>query len=129
MGEGVDAMEQHDVVAGQQLPQAPIVRLAVGEMEVAEDRHLLQRAALGGIGGHAGNPGRVGMRPGDLDADTGLAEGGAMHRPADGRHVVPALDESPRQHREGPNVPGRADRGDRDPHQMAAIRRGAMRGP
>ena len=71
MREGVDAVDDDEVVAGQQAEQGTVVRLAIGEMEVAQDRDLVQRPAPGGLGGDGGDPGRVGVRSGDLDTDTG----------------------------------------------------------
>ena len=65
----------------------------------------------------------------DLDPHARLRQRRAVHRPGDGRHAVAAIGEGTCQDGEGPNVTGRAHRGEGDPHQMVAMRRGAMRGP
>ena len=116
MRQGVNAVKQHDVMTGQQLDEAPIVGLPVGEVEVAQYRHLLQRSAPCGVDRHRCDPGRIRVRAGDLDPDAGLSEGGAMDGPADGGHLVPALDEPAGQDRERADVASRADGRDGDPH-------------
>ena len=129
MRQRVDAVEQHEVVARQELAEAPEVRLAIGKVEVPQDGDLVHRSPTGGIGGHRVDARRVRVRSGDLDSHAGLRQGRAVHRPGDRGHGVAAIDQGAGQDRERANVAGRADRRERDPHQIAAMRRGAIRGP
>ena len=75
------------------------------------------------------DPRRIGVRSGDLDAHPRLGERRRVHRPGDGRHLVAAFDERACERGERQDVADRPDRGQGDPHQMALIRRGAVRGP
>jgi hypothetical protein len=68
----MDPVQQNEVVVGQQLTQAAVMRLAVGEMEVAQDGHLLHRPSFGRVGGDCGDACRVCVRAGDFDLDAGL---------------------------------------------------------
>ena len=115
--EDMDAMDDDDVMAGQQRAQTPVVVLAVGEMEVAKDGDLLEGRPSGDFGRNGGDPSGVGMRAGDLDPHPGLREGGSMDRPADRGHLMAAVDEPPSEEDERRDVPGGADRRQRDPHR------------
>ena len=90
VGKRVNRVEHDDVVAVEELEQTAVVRLSVGQVEVAQDRHLVHRPACGRIGRDARDPCGVGMRAGDLDAHAGLAQHGPMYRPGHRRHVVAA---------------------------------------
>lgn len=127
--QGVDPVKEDDVVAGQELAQPPEVRRAVLEMEVAQDGNLLHRPSAGRTSRDLVDPRRIGVRPGDLDARPRLGERRRVHRPGDGRHVVAEFDERTCERGEGQDVADRPDRCQGDPHQMALIRRGAVRGP
>jgi hypothetical protein len=68
--------------------------------------------------------------PGDLDPDARLGERRAVDRPGHGRDLVAAFEQPARERGEWPDVTRRVHGGEGNPHaQMAAIRRGAMRGP
>ena len=125
----VDAVKQDEVVAAKQLAQPPEVRLAIGEMEVTQHGDLSHRALLRRFGGRRLDPSRIGVRSGHLDAHARPGKRRAVHRPRDRRHRMAAIDERAGEDRERTDVTGRADRGERDPHQIVAMRRGAMRGP
>ena len=116
VGEHVDAVDDDEVVPGEQCAEAAVVVLAVGEVEVTEHGDLVQRWPAGGFGGDRRDPPRIGMRPGHLDPHARQRERGTVERPADGGHLVPALDEPARKEDERRHVTGRADRGKRDPH-------------
>jgi hypothetical protein len=129
LGERVDPVQQDEVVSRQQFPQPPVVSLAIGELEVAKDGDLLHRTAFSGACGHAGDPPRIGMRAGDLHLHARLRQGGPVHRPTDRGHVVATLDQASGERGERSHVAGGTDGRQGNPHQIVAIRRGAMRGP
>ena len=72
MRQRVDAVQQHEVVAGQERAQAPVVRLAIGQVEVTQDGDLVHRPAAGRLGRNGRDASRIGMRPGDLDVHARL---------------------------------------------------------
>ena len=129
MRQGVDPVKEDDVVAGQELAQPPEVGRAVLEMEVAQDGNLLHRSSAGRPCRDLVDPRRIGVRSGDLDAHPRLGERRRVHGPGDCRHLVAAFDERARERGERQDVADRPDRCQGDPHQMALIRRGAVRGP
>jgi hypothetical protein len=101
--------------ARQQLAQAPIVRRAVGQVEVAQHGNLVHRATRCRLGRHGGDALRVGVRAGSLDTQAGVLEGVGMDGPGDDGEVVSDGGEVTTQHDERADVAGRADGGDRDP--------------
>ncbi len=129
MRQRVDAVQQDEVVAGEDLTQAAVVRGPIGQVEVAKHGNLPHRALRGRVGGCGLDPLGIGMRAGELDADPWPRHGRSVHGPGDCGHGMPAIDEGTGQNREGANIARGADRGQRDLHQMVAMRRGAMRGP
>jgi hypothetical protein len=131
VGEDVNPVDDDEVVSGQDGAQPLVMGLTVGEMEVAQHRDLVERRTHGRLGSDGCDARGVGMRPGDLDPHAGRRERRAVEWPADRGDLMPATDEAAGQEDERRHVAGGADRGERDAHegQMAAMLRGAIRGP